>query len=315
MRSVEFDDLAVALRGRLDDYIRTGDAQHLDGDHEALYEVAVTEEQEVVARHLLGVLHLLRFEHPAAEEADLGELAVALCYASPLPPQLVPPQLRPFGPGGDPESRERMGAQLAVFGEGNGDLWAVEAAIGLLGDPGRLAFAYRTRHALTGDPADLDRAIATAEQAEDRHPWLLAGLASNYGVRHRERGDRQDLDRAIRVGEQALSGVGGAGSAAVCADVAAAYLIRYERFRSPADLRRCIEVYRRAVDVAAPSAPALVEWLVALSSALSARFALVGDRADVRHAIEVAERALSLTAEDDPARAAVRAHLRNLWES
>ncbi|MDG6108283.1 CHAT domain-containing protein [Dactylosporangium aurantiacum] len=73
-----------------------------------------------------------------------------------------------------------------------------------------LGDAYQQRYVVTGDVADLDRAIALGERAAVGTDFALAArqvrLATAYWRRHRGADRKSDLDRAVELGERAVSG-------------------------------------------------------------------------------------------------------------
>jgi hypothetical protein len=204
-------------------------------------------------------------------------------------------------------------------------------------DPGRAtvadnrALVHGDRFAATGDPAELDTALALHRYAVSvdeaiRHyraavratpagsgdaPLRLANLAKALLERHDRRGQRRDLDAAVEAAEQALR----TGSSAAVdrprqeATLAAALRRRHELDGDPDDLHRAVAGYRWAAEHTPPGAPFAAGWWGNLAVALQRRYDLAGRADDLNAAVEAAENALELAVPGSTGQTQVRTQL------
>ncbi|MFG2004248.1 CHAT domain-containing protein [Spirillospora sp. NPDC048911] len=181
-----------------------------------------------------------------------------------------------------------------------------------------VALAFQLRFQRTGNPQDLDEAVAFGvEGLEGVTPGDLkaARLCAMVGVslrlRFAQHGDAADLDSAIALFEAAVELVppGDPQSANRLNDLAIGLGNRFTLTNDPADLARSVETARRAVAAARPADGSIPTYLNTLSVALRETYEVTGERSDLDAAIEALRRAVTAAAEDDPIRSSYLANL------
>jgi tetratricopeptide (TPR) repeat protein len=159
----------------------------------------------------------------------------------------------------------------------------------------KLGLAHRTRHGMTGDPEDLDQAIALLRRARaaglspvNLRPATVA-LADMLHARHVGSGNQADLDEAVRLHRDALEHAGGIGdrSAAELTGLAQILLGRSEDTGDLTDLDEGIGLLRRAAEQAGADDPNRSAALHTYAQALMVRHGRMGTVADIDEAIGV----------------------------
>ncbi|AZQ35794.1 CHAT domain-containing protein [Streptomyces cyaneochromogenes] len=145
---------------------------------------------------------------------------------------------------------------------------------------------------------------ATPEGHPER-PHRLAIVCGAFWMRFSRTGDPRDLDGALATGRRAVE-IASERRHLVMAlsNLGAALKGRYDRTRAEPDLHEAVTVARRAVE-AAEGFPGQGPMLANLGAVLQARFGLKGDWEDLAEATTVARRALAATSADNPDRAAM----------
>ncbi|MEV6625591.1 CHAT domain-containing protein [Amycolatopsis sp. NPDC051106] len=184
------------------------------------------------------------------------------------------------------------------------------------GEPGSwaaqllLARSLRMRCELTGDQADLDRAIVLSRRATDPAANVRERAEAFYelGVELRMRatlvGDHAALDAAITVLEAPMVACQDDPQARsrFAADLAWVHRLRYHVSGDPADLDQAIELNAEAVGLLPGDDPALPQRLLELAGRYTDRYQSdTGTPADVRLAEDLAQRSFELTAPESPA--------------
>ncbi|MEU4218775.1 CHAT domain-containing protein [Actinoplanes sp. NPDC026623] len=185
------------------------------------------------------------------------------------------------------------------------------------GDPRRVANltnfgnTLRERYARTGDPADLDRAIAVGNEAvglADTHPDLnavLGNLGNCYLERHDRDGNPADLDRAIELVERSVTlhpDIGYERSGQL-GNLCAVLSRRFALTASLDDLGRAIDAGEEAIAGAPPDNLDQPRWLTNLGGAYLSRHGRLGAATDLDRAVDLAEQALLHTPQGSPNRA------------
>ncbi|PPK68322.1 CHAT domain-containing protein [Actinokineospora auranticolor] len=179
----------------------------------------------------------------------------------------------------------------AVLAEtGPDDLWRA-------GGLANLSTLLSTRHRHSGARADLDDAIATAEQAIARTPpshahyrHLRGSVALDRHRRWLSTGDERDRIAALEHSRASIDGVDPGDPAAV------SLLVNYAGLFGEAEPDRAIEILG-AVNVRGPNAAVP---LTALANALLTRYGRTEDPADRTAAAAAADRAITATEPDHP---------------
>ncbi|WP_329428889.1 hypothetical protein OG339_06635 [Streptosporangium sp. NBC_01495] len=187
-----------------------------------------------------------------------------------------------------------------------------------------LAVALSERYERTGEPADLDSAIAEIEQAVRETPadspdrvTYLGNLGVFLSDRYDRTGDLSDLDSALEVIMEAVGEADAdvAETARLHSNAAILWLDRYERTGSPLQLDMSIRSAVAAVELTPPEAAELPGYLNNLGNARRMRFEhlaevsidAIGDSAttdievgDLLVAVEAYQRAIELTPAGSP---------------
>ncbi|WP_229402338.1 CHAT domain-containing protein [Micromonospora okii] len=191
--------------------------------------------------------------------------------------------------------------------------WGEEAATAACVDGGPptgweadLARAYRCRHRLRGEPADLGRAIELLTRATDREGRYDAALLTELSTAHRQRyeqdHDPADVDRAVALAERAAALPGGPAGTAVLVDLGDALLCRYERFGNRSDLRRAADLAEQVVSETPDDDPQRPLRLATAAAILLRRHERSQELRDLRRAVELNEEALALLEDEHPRR-------------
>ncbi|MFH8569156.1 CHAT domain-containing protein [Streptomyces sp. NPDC017993] len=145
---------------------------------------------------------------------------------------------------------------------------------------------------------------ATPERHPER-PHRLAIICGAFWMRFSRTGDPRDLDDALATGRRAVEIASRRRDLVMgLSNLGAALKSRYEHTRAEADLDEAVTVARRAVD-AADGFPGQSPMLTNLGAVLQTRFDLRGSWEDLAEATTVVRRALAAATADDPNRAAM----------
>nr|BFE57426.1 CHAT domain-containing protein [Dactylosporangium thailandense] len=298
-------NLAIVLRARFD---REGDPALLDESialqQEAVRAAPPGDRNAAALLVNLAVALRVRFGHGAAPE----DLARAVELVRRAEPDL----------DGHPLGEALRGAVLGVLRTAAehdrdpavlaGAVAAVRNQLAVVRDPDerrrlRLTASglFRLRYQRGGDPEDLDRAVAEAEEAAtglpDTHPdgpAVRSTLGAALVLRFRRRGDLDDLDRALPLLRAALEGLppGHPTRTSAATNLVAALQARYETRADPADLDAMIDAGTIAVAAAPPAGPVRVAALANLASAHAARAESRDTPADLDAAVDLRHSAL-----------------------
>ena len=139
----------------------------------------------------------------------------------------------------------------------------------------------------TGNAADLDAAIAAAQEAVDLtrpghpdYPRYLSGLGICLVRRFEQTGNAADLDAAIAAAQEAvdLTRPGHPRYAIFLANLGAAHTAtRFEQAGNAADLDAAVAAAQEAVDLTRPGHPNRATYLSGLANLLEARFRQAGN--------------------------------------
>lgn len=324
-----YDELLDAVRGRVGRYAAASDAEDvLDPaglrDVEALLAVAPYGGTDD-AWHAAGLLHYAR--HLVLPD---GEREADLAAAEPLLDRVratftdLPEQLRKLDEAATRPVRLTPG-RVAVFTYAGSALKEVDDVIVMIrhrlrslpaDDPdvlqtrASLTEAQELRFGRTGDVADLDAAIATAQgvlpdtSADDpRYPHRISALAQLFQLRFVAGADPADLDTSVQ-------GLRDAVAAAPDDDedhpmhqsnLGRALLTRYTYASpEPGDLDEALEVMTAAVSTTPVGDLGRGTRLTSLHQAHQARFHRDHDPADLTTAVALAEEALTATPPEHP---------------
>lgn len=328
-----FADDVVALADRIDRGAIPRDPAHPTGEEVARWSNA---------SYLLGWWHYLRFEHVPFERADPGELARAVVRFARFrfPPDTLPEQLLPIVPGDQADSA----SQLSVIGglmhqiQAASDPVAIEAVVLIcrsiqerdsepaarLMATSQLGLARRLRYQHAdgpGDPADLDAAVAAAEEAvrawapdDPNRRWELGNLAVARRLRFELAGASTDLHRAIELGE-ALVGSPHVYRDDMLADLSATYWAAYRRTGERGYLDKCIESGKRVLTRPWLAPALVVELGMILVAAHFTRYDLAEDPPDVVHGADVGGQVIAAAGPGWPGQADLLARTSlKLWE-
>jgi hypothetical protein len=174
-----------------------------------------------------------------------------------------------------------------------------------------LSIIHKTRFDLSGDEADLARAIEVGQaalRATRPGPWLAHPL-SNLSIAVRTRaeltGSGAGLDEAIALSEAALD-VAAAGDPmrfTYMPTLGYAYLARFQHTGDPDDVEAAVRHLQQGVREIPADDPRLGQVSCSLSAAMAVKFSLSGDLADATSAVDAARVAVNAAAAAGPARA------------
>ncbi len=176
------------------------------------------------------------------------------------------------------------------------------------------------RYWAIGNLADLDAAIAAAQQAVDLTPdgspdraGRLNNLGTGLRARYARTGSAADLDAAITAAQQAvaLTPDGSPDRAMYLNNLGNRLSEGYARTGSAADLDAAIAAAQQAVDLTPDGSPNRAMYLNNLGTGLSDRYARTGSAADLDAAIAAAQQAVDLTPDGSPNRAGYLNNLGN----
>jgi hypothetical protein len=174
---------------------------------------------------------------------------------------------------------------------------------------GTLGSRLLSRYTLTGNPADLDAAIANTQRALNLTPApsaqrssRLSNLGMAYLARYDRLGDIADLDVTILALEESAGATpqGAPMAGAVTANLGLALAERYERRRQHVDLNRAVEALLRAVELTPPRAIHRPQMLLDLGGVLLDRYECDARSEDLDSAIERFEQALKQASPASP---------------
>ncbi len=157
-----------------------------------------------------------------------------------------------------------------------------------------LVDALERRHRARRDPADLTRAIATARQAQSRHPTMARRLPNLLLSRFRTTGDAAALDEAIALLPDEES-YGTWWKRSVL------FAERYRATGDGEDLEAALDATDRGLAESSPAHPAHLPLLGRRAELLGEQYARRGDLATLDDAVHAAEAVLGATDERDPA--------------
>ena len=167
------------------------------------------------------------------------------------------------------------------------------AAVAEVAWKARLGRAHRKRHTLTGDPEDLDQAVAFDRAAIDGFrgtPENLSvatrELAAALRDRHRVTGSPADLEEAIGLCRSLLAEPGTTGPAPIHVELARCLLARHQVGGDLTDLDPCIGLLRSALDAGPDSGIDRPALLGLCGDALMARFRHTGEATSLDEALE-----------------------------
>jgi tetratricopeptide (TPR) repeat protein len=158
-----------------------------------------------------------------------------------------------------------------------------------------LAMALRLHSLRTGENADLDLAVHTAEVSVEHldpghsgYGTALSNLGNLLGSRFEQSGDRGDLHRAIGLYRQAVGHDSGdpLTRSVLLSNLAASLHNRFIHTGNDADLDEAIPLVRSAIDLTPPHDPAKGRHLANLSNVLLCRHDRDGTDADLDEALE-----------------------------
>ncbi len=167
-----------------------------------------------------------------------------------------------------------------------------------------LGGAFHERYDMTGDPADLAKAIEMHRRAVEAEPDA-SGWQSNLALALRadfERtGDTAVLDQAIRASRDAVDAA--PEDARLLANLALAIRVRFEHGGDPQDLEEALAHGQRTLDLASPEHFDRAGFLANQAGTLRLRFLRGGSREDLDMAAGLCRQALVLVPESNPDRA------------
>ncbi|WP_405109961.1 CHAT domain-containing protein [Micromonospora sp. NBC_01405] len=168
-----------------------------------------------------------------------------------------------------------------------------------------LARAYRCRHRLRAEPADLRQVVdlLTAATARDgRDAALLTELSAAHRQRYGQDDEPADIEQAVTLAERAAALSGGRESTPVLVNLAEALLCRYERSGNRADLWRAADLAEQVVTQAPDDDPQRAVQLADAAAILLKRYERSHEVLDLRRAVELNEDALALLEDEHPRR-------------
>ncbi len=320
-------------------YRQTGDAAHLERSIE-MYESAVT---RAGPSHSLGPMLLGRLANRLRDRYERTGRREDLDRVLELSTQAVA-QTK----AGDPALAGRLnnlGGTWRLLYAADGDLADLEHAIGNFRDAiaaeddeleraafeSNLAVVLADRYERTGQLADLEAAITSAEQAVRHAPpgdpdrvTYLGNLAVCLSDRYDRLGDLSDLDRALDILISVTEEADGDPSemARLWSNLGMLWLTRYERTAEPAELDLSIQMAEQAVALTPSGAPELPGYLNNVGNARRLRFERLANTnpgpgrttgdADLASAVDAYQRAVDLTPTDSPNRPKFLTNLGNV---
>ncbi|MER6107149.1 CHAT domain-containing protein [Streptomyces hirsutus] len=324
-RGDDVEDLLADLRRRVDLYRAHGDPSGLSGAEGPdvagrLARTAYTGSGlPFLVAHTVALFHWCR--HLAVSDADAAAASLDVAMGmfrefDATRSSWLPEELWSLA-GTDPAAaRAAHRAMLSLSWVS--DPATADRAIGLLGraaaglpagHPSRgvllakQGVAHQIRFGLTGDPADIDRAVeagrlghaAVPETHLDR-PRYTSNLANALRARTElaDEPDPADIAAAVELAEEAVRLLTPKYEyqGQILGNLASALAVRYLHGADPADLDRAVDIGRRALAVLQGN-PERYGTLHTLSRALSERFELRGGRADLDEASRYAEQAIA----------------------
>jgi tetratricopeptide (TPR) repeat protein len=181
-----------------------------------------------------------------------------------------------------------------------------------------LGLALRSRYQITGETADLDRAIGldrlAVEAVSDGHPDR-AGMLSNLGLslrfRYERTGDHADADEAVDAGQRAVEALseGDSNRGGMLSNLSESLRLRFKETREVSDLEEAVAAGRRALQSVPEGHPSQSSILSNLILSLRLFFEHTQNRADLDEALTLGRRALVLMPEGSPGHADILANL------
>jgi hypothetical protein len=194
-----------------------------------------------------------------------------------------------------------------------------------------LAAVLSDRYENTGQPADLEAAITSAEQAVRHAPphdpdrvTYVGNLAVYLSDRYDRLGDLSDLDRALDILLSVAEEADGdpPEMARLWSNLGMLWLTRYERTADPAELETSIQMAEQAVALTPASAPELPGYLNNVGNARRLRFERFANanpgpgrtagNDDLVSAVDAYQRAVDLTPANSPNRPKFLTNLGNV---
>jgi tetratricopeptide (TPR) repeat protein len=192
-------------------------------------------------------------------------------------------------------------------------------AANAIGSRNNLGNSYRDRYLVTGEVADLERAIRNYEEGIATAPATavreLGTLWGNVGValvnRYQHLGDLADLERAIEGYREALSRTaeGSADQGRHLANLSDVLVERYRRTRQRHELDAGIDAGQKALSLAEPGSRAHVAAEINLAGGLIERYLLTVIPSDISDAIRYLDEAQKLATPGSPEAALARVNL------
>ena len=162
-----------------------------------------------------------------------------------------------------------------------------------------LGVALLTRFQRTGDPEDIDNALAAVRRAaqlaaDDRNiDMYLSNLCAILKTRYEHTRDAGDLDEAISIGRRAVAAASDADKlAGALSNLSAVLLTRFALVSSPEDLAEATDAARRAVATARAADPHRPAMLNNLAKALHQGFTRGSRAVELDEAVHAARLAV-----------------------
>ncbi|MBL7502820.1 CHAT domain-containing protein [Frankia nepalensis] len=167
----------------------------------------------------------------------------------------------------------------------------------------KLNEALRWRYRRSGSESDLREAIEVLERSAFGWPArgnlraaLLIALSCTLRQRAERSGSREDHDAAVAAADDAIvSAANGVNHTEALSTAAAAFLLRFNRYKAPDDAENAVRLTRAALEANHEGAAAACFFLERLGSALASRYSVSGDLADLDEAIRRSRESADLT--------------------
>jgi tetratricopeptide (TPR) repeat protein len=174
-----------------------------------------------------------------------------------------------------------------------------------------LGIALRIRFERSGDPTDLDQAIANAQEAvrttpaDHPNPKRLNNLGIALRIRFERSGDPTDLDQAVANTQEAVrtTPADHPDRAGYLSTLGDALRVRFGRSGDPTDLDQAVANGQEAVRTTPADHPNRALYLNNLGGALRDRFERTGGQTDLDQAVAHGQEAIRTTPADHPDRA------------
>ncbi|KAI0310426.1 hypothetical protein OF83DRAFT_1178560, partial [Amylostereum chailletii] len=170
----------------------------------------------------------------------------------------------------------------------------------------RIGISFYNQFEETGDPLDIETAIAFEQRVLDltpegdtAKPARLHNIGTSFSSRFERLGDVPDIDSAIRMQRQAvnLTPEGHADKPIYLNNLGISLMHQFKRLGDTADIDSAVRVQRQAVDLTPKGHANKPVRLTNLGNSFMRRFERLGDVPDVDSAIRVQHQAVDLTPE------------------